>query len=479
MHKNTLFFSYPAMSLITTTFDSSRNRVSSTAIRLHSSTVYERTPVAPSETGSAITNVESTTETTATSWEGQSMSGKAPADKRDSQILTQIEDDSPFHQCRHLTFDFTLLDENRIPRNPTADEFETIIKILPPHTGIGVHVPFLVVFCAELPRKPWPLSVAGLPLFLTTDFFGPWFFGRSARIRYRALENFDARSNTNLMLYNTVIDFFQKEQIPITGIAWITGCWSVTVAESVDTSVLPGYICQAAAFYISSKDTENVRVIEAAFRNKSPRDDSYYSPLRPGIIVASNTLLTTSGVLVKNQDGDRSMTVSSHGFPVDDTKVYHPDTKGLEIGNVIHRISDTDIALVKLHDDTTFENQTFQSDDEPEGVLIKNIKDPFDMRTFDALTMDNAFTGLVDGQFLSVSMQRLPTDQQAQHSWVQQMWAWFGQDSNNLPIAGSCGSPVTDSEGNLVCFFRDLRDDNIGIGVSAQELKKRGYSIVT
>jgi hypothetical protein len=139
---------------------------------------------------------------------------------------------------------------------------------------------------------------------------------------------------------------------------------------------------------------------DAAFRIKDPAplvpDDSMYVPLRPGVMVSSTDSLSTAGVLVKNSRSESFIRTNekttrnakwekhsnillrsahSHDFPEGDTDVHHPDPNAL-IGKVVRRIGSTDVALVKLHDHIRFENHTFQTLHEPDGVVLCGISDP-------------------------------------------------------------------------------------------------------
>jgi hypothetical protein len=219
------------------------------------------------------------------------------------------------------------------------------------------------------------------------------------------------------------------------------------------------------------------------YRKKELRDvlldDSEYHPTRPGVIVPSKSRSTTSGILVKDEAGATYMTVASHGSPDEEVEVYHPDPNGKVIGRVVDRIGDTDIALVKLRHDIQFENRTFKSDEEPAGVWFKTIKDLFQMRRYDKIAMDNSFTGLIDGQYIAVAMQRIRDTDSTKHLWVEQNWLWFGQDPAKVPREGSCGSAIYDEDGDVIAFFRFFSDDEgFGIGVAAQELLRVGYTPV-
>jgi hypothetical protein len=148
----------------------------------------------------------------------------------------------------------------------------------------------------------------------------------------------------------------------IFSILWSTGTWQVTIPDGSDTSGLPFRLCQAACTYLYQ--SEIPEQLEAAFRQKTPittiRDDTSYNTLRPGVMVSSGRFLgdastpprselyTTAGVLVKGKNGNKFMTVASHGFPLGEETVFHPDPNGTIIGVVEKRLSETDIALVTI-----------------------------------------------------------------------------------------------------------------------------------
>lgn len=363
---------------------------------------------------------------------------------------------------------------------PPPREFQVLGSLLPTHSGIGVLGPFLVLNVDHLPTKPWPLSVAGLPLFITTATHArPWALGRPGNPRHRVLEHHDGYRTRDRCLYEAVINYFEEEQISISEVVWFFGCWRITLSgASEHPAALPGKICRTTIFYLVEA---NDRPVDAAFRGKIPArarfDDTPYSPLRPGIMVASKSRLTTSGVFVKNGRDDVFMTVASHGFPDDDTAVYHPNINASPVGEIDHRLGDTDIALMKLDNGALFENSSFQSNVEPNGVKLKGIRDPFEMKMFDMVSMDTPFVGSIDGQFLTVVMRSMPTTSQ-QPQWVTQTWAWFGQDPSSMPAEGSCGSAIWDEDGYVVSFFRYYVDeDHSGIGVGAHELVRNGYSL--
>ena len=64
--------------------------------------------------------------------------------------------------------DFSLLQDGQ-PKIPSSDQFEEIMYLFPNRTSVKAMLSFLVVTCKTLPPRPWPLTVAGLPLYLTTE----------------------------------------------------------------------------------------------------------------------------------------------------------------------------------------------------------------------------------------------------------------------------------------------------------------------
>ncbi|EEQ33426.1 hypothetical protein McanMca71_001413 [Microsporum canis] len=378
--------------------------------------------------------------------------------------------------------DFTLIGEGGLPRPPTERERTLLSHLFPSQFGFCIDGPFLVVYVSELPARPWPRLVAGLPLYLaTTAFESPLPVGGLGIVRWSVLDDLDATNTSSQALYQAVIDFFESKGVQIQEIQWMFGCWRIVVPEGTGISSLPGRICRIAAFYFSKGYRHNIPPVELALRNKQPTkdnpDDSPYSIIRPGVTVASKEFLTTAGIFVEDAHKTIFLTVASHGFPTANSAVFHPQTNGRHIGDVSKRIEDSGISLVKLKEDVKFENHSFQSDIEPHGVMLKSIKDPFAVRRFETISMDTPFSGPVDGQFLTVNMVSFPEKNCKARRWVKQGWVWFGQDPKDIPPAGSCGSAIWDSEGNIICFFRYLSDDSIGIGVAAYELLEEGYSL--
>ena len=106
---------------------------------------------------------------------------------------------------------FTLLDQHGLPRQPTAAERLALGHLFPGHRGLFVFGPFLVVTMETLPRDPWPMRIAGLPLYLTClEFEVPWDLGTLGNPRVLALEQHNAkfRGARELLLGSLTVRYY-------------------------------------------------------------------------------------------------------------------------------------------------------------------------------------------------------------------------------------------------------------------------------
>jgi hypothetical protein len=94
---------------------------------------------------------------------------------------------------RHILFNFTLV-EDGMPRCPrTEEEWNALQNLFPTTYSVSLHGLFLIIRVRKLPPKPWPLSVAGLPFYITTNEWNyPWIRGEYGR-GGRVLEDLNAQ----------------------------------------------------------------------------------------------------------------------------------------------------------------------------------------------------------------------------------------------------------------------------------------------
>ncbi|KAI9864860.1 MAG: hypothetical protein M1813_002630 [Trichoglossum hirsutum] len=394
----------------------------------------------------------------------------------------------------HIVFDFTLF-EHGLPRMPKSDELSILSNLFPTQFALTVVPPMLTIHVRTLPQKPWPLTVAGLPLYLTTDEWNTGYDHGRQGVGPKVLTHLNAKLRVTKGIFEAAVKFFETEaKVDVDYIQWTTGLWKISVADGTSLANVPSQLAGILCRYVFA--SKEVRPREAALRLLQPtstvRDDTQYNDLRPGVMVSSGVfsdpshvvlprpeLYTTSGVLVKNNEGEIFITVASHGFPLGEETAYHPTPSGRVIGKVERRLGETDIALVRPDPGLTYTNEIFANPGTTTGKVVTGIRNWEDIQLFSTVYMENPFTGYAEGQFLGVRYQRLPADEPApQLPWVYQTWLYMGQGTLDEPTDGSCGSVVVDEEGFALCFFRWKDMQGHAIGVSATELENYGFQIV-
>ena len=89
--------------------------------------------------------------------------------------------------------------------------------------------------------------------------------------------------------------------------------------------------------------------------------------------------------------------LASHCFPLGCKSVYHANVNGPLLGRVNDRLTDPDIALLRPSSSQGFGNEIFGAR-LPDGTNILpqkicGIKDPFSVRKYDEVSMNNPFSG--------------------------------------------------------------------------------------
>lgn len=387
----------------------------------------------------------------------------------------------------HVELGFSLMKDG-IPLSPSKTQLEALKNAFPTAIGIGVIWGVLTIHYRELPPKPWPVVVAGIPAFLTTkDFVFPFKLGRLGG-PIRGLNGQDARAGASNELFMTIVDYLERDfGVTVHSILNLFGLWAITISDNVALSDLPCQIAKSPCYYIFENEVKEPT--EAAVRGVKPDgttwDSSTYETLRPGVMFGSgkdegsnSEFLTTSGVKVRDNTGRCFITAASHGLPKNDNLVYHPDTNGQVVGRIVDRIPETDIALISLSHDKHYENETFSGDvvgGTIDSIRIQGVRTT-DLRHGDVVSMNNPFTGYVDGLYVGTEFSRIPTDE-ATTDWTTVNWVYFGNGIE--PVNGSCGSAILDENGYVVSFFRFMLDDfsGLGIGTAASTLLNHGYHI--
>lgn len=105
-----------------------------------------------------------------------------------------------------IEFDFFRLVKDGQDRLPVLlyihEEHNIILEAFPSPISAGIFLLTIVIRFNTLPGKPWPLTVAGLPVVFTTDQHTIGFdYGRLGGPVFRALEKYDARQSITKELF--------------------------------------------------------------------------------------------------------------------------------------------------------------------------------------------------------------------------------------------------------------------------------------
>ena len=403
--------------------------------------------------------------------------------------------------ARHVILPFDL----RISHAAAFSEKENgilLASIFPGCTGTATDGYFMYYFLKELPPKPWPKTIAGLPPHFSESpeqLNGPmprarlvgWRGGSIAEDRnYRDVEDWDP-------LFDLINDHFQSLAISMTEVIyWGNQVTIVLEYRDTDLSKLPWKVAKVHCVYLYDDEMGRPSTPQARrLRDPvpgSPDESRYDDTLQPGVMVTSGYfpdqpttfLSTTAGVMVEDEFGEQFVTVANRGFPTEcGTDVMHPlPTDGRTIGNLVKEVPQTDIALVKLLGGERFLNVTFQNEINAEPIQLKSLAQS--CRTGDLILLDSPYTGCIEGSVLASARQRIPADNDSlpEQLWVRTVWSYMGQDEGSALPDELCGSAIHNEEGQVVAFFRYAPQVgsmvNWCAGISARELIDQGFTLV-
>ena len=406
---------------------------------------------------------------------------------------------------RHVVLPFDLRDDPKAIND--RENRDILFAIFPNVRAISSDGYFICFSVQELPPRPWPQSVAGLPAHILPQIGdipvarSPLPFGTQARRKNGSVaEDQNGRNMKNWTpLFNIIRNHFQAIDISITEVIyWASYVVIVLEHRGTNTDKLPWKVANIQCFYTYDDEMGRPSIPQACrLQDPTPGnpDNAHYHSLQPGLRVTSDYLpsrpgtflSTTTGVLVQDEVGNEFMTVTAHGFPSEcGTKVTHPaPTGGRDIGELTMELAYTDLALVKLHDTEKFSNTMFQTEQTPEPVQLKRLVELSGGGTgINSILIDSPDTGCIDGTFVTTSFCRIPSDDVIvpEQQWIFSIWNYMGQDSADSLRDGICGSPIWTEAGEVLGFFRYAPQRGLAkdfcIGIAADELIKRGFILV-
>ena len=406
-----------------------------------------------------------------------------------AETMTAAPESPVLPVSRHILLEGYLLikDKTRPPRVPSNEEIKLICEMFHETYEVSVNVSYLIIRCHKLPKKPWPLTIGGMPLWITSDATEtPEIESRGGRAP-PIMEHlpFSTIASPTGQHFNSIAQYFLNSlDVTVSEIMWNGIQLRLTIPDDVRPEKLPFKIGKLLAVYNKTNAIPEHR--EAARRLIIPpatvRDDTCYFPnLRPGVMLScgcngEEELCTSSGIIVENSAGDKWLTVASHGFPLGNETVYHPGANGPVVGTVEKIFGDTDISLAKLQKEICYSAQTFGSDLKP-SIELKSLRGSAGLLIGDYLTMENSFSGLCEGIFMASIWKRIPADENPhQLPWVVISNFYLGNGGEES-FDGSCGSPVFTETGEVVGLFRFMTNNGKAYCVSAEVLMETGYKL--
>ena len=410
-------------------------------------------------------------------------------------------DDKPLHDeeeiiaTRHAKLDFELFRDGE-PRMPSSEQCSRMLALFPTSYALEFLPPFITIRCRSLPPKPWPVTIAGLPLFLTTDDkLSPMETGIFSQGPKASIEcSIQPWKTPDLAAFEGMFALLRHSNLNVDRIQWLG--WSfLAIAPGQPPAdwrkSLPSRVNGLLVGYsFEQQDSE-----EKAVRRKLPTgrepDDSHYAELRPGIMVASvdehrspaTDLVTTSGICFRSPSTSKHyITVAKHGFPggVGDF-VMHPGRMGTCIAEVSKVFGETDIALAELRvPQSRYSRSTFSTSD----VTVSPFRNLLSLqgqglRVGDLVNIDTAVNGRCEGNLIKIEARRIPDDEHSDMvEYAIGSFTYFGNGADVL-FDGSCGAAVWNDDYDVIGQFRFQESTPAGLCYcpSYSTLKDLGYII--
>ncbi|KAL8691389.1 MAG: hypothetical protein Q9218_003383 [Villophora microphyllina] len=378
---------------------------------------------------------------------------------------------------------------------PTNEQRQQIKALFPTCFGVGVFPPFLVVRCQDLPPKPWPVTVAGLPLWITSDpDERPMDYGVTAQGPKLTITSELALWKTpSEQAFVEIVRAFRKMGAVIDSVQWFgIGFRILSGVEPCNDwkSRLPAFINNLFVGYFIGSEVRS----EKAMRKKLPvgrqHDDEWYTDLRPGIIVAGENnlqadnreVMSTAGVCIESPNGTKYITVASHGFPIGvESEVKHPHRNGRTLGRITRIFGESDISLCEIDPGVSYSRETFTTQDaEFPSQPFRDIVDANLLQPGTFVYMDTPYSGRCEGTLMGVEMKTLPHDDPfaEEFEYMFSTFAYFGNGADTL-FDGCCGAVLWDQNYDAIAQFRfqSSERDHMCYCPTFKQLRDIGYRL--
>lgn len=280
---------------------------------------------------------------------------------------------SLFQATTHVKFESNLYQDG-VQINPNKEQANAILDLFPTAFKLSLQNTFIVVNCTQLPPKPWPLTVAGMPLYLTTDPNTiPLKLGLGARgAKLEIGHPIKRYEHPTLETFKKVFEALDERGIHLTRLQWVG--WRFLgflsdIAPSDWSSTFPALINGVTIGYLFGEEAIEEKTLRIQVPSGRSSDDAVYGDkLRPGVMFAGKVgmseseLLTTSGVCVRSPSGKKYITCATHGFPGGKgAEIYHPSTGAQRVGNFVKQFWGSAVGLLELNPGLRYDRETFST----------------------------------------------------------------------------------------------------------------------
>ena len=390
---------------------------------------------------------------------------------------------------KHVPLPFRLIDEFGIigcSQENGHKLLEYFRKAFPASTVTQaiLTAPYIIVLCTKIPSGPLPFTVGGLPTtFATEDIWDLRYkLGTPAQKRKHIITSLDLRTKDKVTdeVIRTIAEELQQLHLRPTEIGFMSGICRLAFSHSMDLTEIPYRIAGCCVYVQFHSVTTAARRMEIPTGTYTDTNDylAYADcTLRPGVMFSSSVhgngtqyLSTTSGLLVKDAEGDHYVTCALHGF-LSDGIVFHPDPiRGRPIGKVVQRFPNVDVGLVLLESGIRYTNEFFDSEEGgASGVTPRRFATS---EIGDIVEMDNRFNGSCAGIVMGTNY-IFENNKYHRHDW--QIFE-HGTEAED----GSCGSPILDQNGDVAAIFRfvDKENPKCGFAVIGEQVEDIGLKLV-
>ncbi|KAL8705974.1 MAG: hypothetical protein Q9201_000968, partial [Fulgogasparrea decipioides] len=375
---------------------------------------------------------------------------------------------SHFQAIIHVKLPFNLYQDGKQVQ-PTPEQRAQIMALFPTCFGFSFAPPFLVIRCNTLPPKPWPVTVAGLPLYLTNDpNEQPMDIGVTAQGPKLSIEAETGLWRTpSRQAFLEIFNCLEAMGATIDCVQWFGIGFKILAAAEpcVDwKKKLPGFINNLYVGYVIGEEIRHEKALRKELPFHKEHDNAVYSDFRPGIMLAgennipgdSREVLSTSGLCIQSPNGKKYVTVASHGFPNGiESEVKHPDRQGRVLGIITQVLGESDISLCELIPGIPYSRETFATTDA--DILSQPFRDFADtssLRTGMSIYMDTPYSGRCEGTLMTVELRKIPQhDRLAKEpEYLLCTYAYFGNESDII-FDGCCGAVIWDDQYNAIGQF--------------------------